>query len=165
MLAECPRAGIAKDCEKFDLGSYTEWDRLIRGCLLWLGYADPVTTQEGIEDPMKGANLHTLAAWYGMWGEEEHTIHDIGCRPETELHQALRGSRRDWDPGVVSHKLRKLRDRVIGDYKLVKVKESTHGTRYRVMWVGKKPAPSSDPVGVTKNPKQPKFSNLSAWLT
>lgn len=139
MQAGCPKCSNSTDGDEFDLGSFTEWDHLIRGCLLWLGYADPLTTQESIEDPMKGTDLHILATWYEMWGNEEHTINDIFRRPEAELHRALLVGRREWDPNIVSHILRKLKDRVIGDYKLVKTQDSTHGAKYKVMYLGTNP--------------------------
>jgi hypothetical protein len=154
MLAGCPKPNVPVDGEKFDLGSFTEWDQLIRGCLLWLGYADPLVTQEGIEDPMKGNDLQILAAWHDMWGEEEHTINEIGRSDQTELHQALRGGRKDWDPGVVAHKLRKLRDRVLGKYKLVKTADSSHGAKYIVRYLGKTPSPSKESKQRAKKPKK-----------
>jgi Bifunctional DNA primase/polymerase, N-terminal len=154
MLAGCPKGSGSMDAEKFDFGSFTEWDQMIRGCLLWLGYADPLTTQEGIEDPMKGNDLQILAAWHGMWGEEEHTINEISRSDETELHEALLGGRREWDPGVVAHKLRKLRDRVIGNYKLIKTRDSTHGAKYMVAYLGRTPPPSKDSKQRAKKPKK-----------
>jgi hypothetical protein len=153
-LAGCPtKDDAAMAAATFDFGSFTGWSRTVRGCLLWLGYADPLTTQECIEDPMRGIDLQILASWYDVWESEEHTINDIGRIPATELHTLLLGSNREWNPVVVSHILRKLRDKVIGDYKLVKTKESTHGTKYRVDYVGKKPAPRSGVKGERRKAK------------
>lgn len=154
-LTGCPtKDGGAMAAATFDFGSFTGWNRTVRGFLLWLEYADPLTTQEGIEDPMRGVDLQILAAWYDMWGSKEHTINDIGRNFGSELHTLLLGSRREWDPNVVAHILRKLRDKVIGDYKLVKTAAgSTHGTRYRVDYVGKEPAPSGSPGQQRKKPK------------
>jgi hypothetical protein len=101
---------------------------------------------------MKGNDLQILATWHEMWGEEEHTINEIGRSPETELYQALLVGRRDWDAGIVSHILRKLRDRVIGDYKLIKTKDSTHGSKYMVAYLGKALAPSRTSKRGTKKP-------------
>jgi hypothetical protein len=156
ILAGCPNTGGPNDKEKFDLGSFSEWDHLIRGCLLWLGYADPLATQEGVEDPMKGADLQILTAWYVQWDDEEHSINEIGSRPDTELHQALLSGKREWDPFAISHRLRRLRDRVIGNYKLVKARDSTHGARYKVISVGKAPDLISDLEQRTKEPKKSK---------
>lgn len=75
-LAGCP------DCPSPPLGSFEEWSHLIRGCLMWCGYADPCETMEHIRvaDPKRQALAAVLHRWIGCLGGEELTTGDVIAR-------------------------------------------------------------------------------------
>jgi hypothetical protein len=63
-------AGYPNECTP--LASFSDWSRLVRSALVWLGYADPVETMEAAraDDPSR-ANLHAVvAAWLKVIGPD-----------------------------------------------------------------------------------------------
>lgn len=52
------------------LGSFEEWSGWVRGALLWVGQADPVTTMEDLraQDPKLEAHGAVLAQWFAVIG-------------------------------------------------------------------------------------------------
>jgi len=41
-------AGKSRGPERALLGSFEDWDRLVYGCLMWLGFADPVVMRQQV---------------------------------------------------------------------------------------------------------------------
>jgi hypothetical protein len=99
------------------LGSFEEWDRLVCGCLIWCGYADPVATQGAVEesDPERENNLELLTTWYNTIGEAV-SVGTIG-RTHNPVRDLLIGGE-SWNARAVGKRLRGLKDRVIDGYKL-----------------------------------------------
>jgi hypothetical protein len=62
-------AGCPDECTP--LASFTEWSRLIRSSLVWLGRKDPVATMEAAraEDPFRSALAEVVAAWRAVIGK------------------------------------------------------------------------------------------------
>ena len=100
------------------LGSFEEWDRLVCGCLVWLGYADPVASQGAVEDsdPEREANLELLTTWWTALGEPVSlgTIGTLALNPVKELLSAGEA----WNARAVGKRLRALDRKVVGGYKL-----------------------------------------------
>jgi putative DNA primase/helicase len=75
------------------LGSFEDWSDLIRGALLWLGYADPVESMEAIRkaDPRRADLANVAAQWRAVIGDKRVTVADVvkiaGTR--AELREAL----------------------------------------------------------------------------
>jgi hypothetical protein len=100
------------------LGSFEEWDRLICGCLAWLGYADPVSTQGAVEDsdPEREANLELLSTWWETLGEPS-SLGKIGATTMSPVRELL-GSGEAWNARAAGKRLRSLDKKVVGGFKL-----------------------------------------------
>jgi hypothetical protein len=100
------------------LGSFEEWDRLVCGCLIWCGYADPVMTQSAVEesDPELEANLELLSVWHDSF-REPVSVGTIGSSTLNPVKELLAGGE-GWNAKAIGKRLRTLQDRVIGGYKL-----------------------------------------------
>jgi hypothetical protein len=72
-VAGYPRHG------KPPLGSFTDWDALIRGALIWCGRADPCDTMEHmrVADPRRSSLASVLYRWRAALGSEELTTGDV----------------------------------------------------------------------------------------
>ena len=73
------------------LASYGGWSDLVRGALIWLGYADPVESMEvAREDDPELTNLRAMiGAWYSAFGTEAMTCREAidaatRCQPSVE---------------------------------------------------------------------------------
>jgi hypothetical protein len=77
------------------LGSFEEWDRWVRGALIWCGWADPVQTQAAAEQSDSGrAELERIVtAWRAALGDKLLSAAEIIERSNTpssiELREAL----------------------------------------------------------------------------
>jgi putative DNA primase/helicase len=78
-----PMAYIAAGCPRIDdlppLGSFDEWDRLVRRPLVWLGMPDPLKASEYLRDQDPDlANMRALfAAWKGAFADKAVTVSEI----------------------------------------------------------------------------------------
>ena len=61
------------------LGSFEEWDAVIRGCVHWLGYADPVATQKGISDtdPDRARKFELLTELFKVYSGRDFTSREV----------------------------------------------------------------------------------------
>jgi hypothetical protein len=72
---------------------FTDWDRLVRHPLLWLGAADPLATQAEVQasDPIREALTHLLGAWRDAFANRPATVADAveaaGGRGQSERAQ------------------------------------------------------------------------------
>jgi hypothetical protein len=100
------------------LGSFEAWDRLICGCLVWAGFADPVRSQGAVEesDPEREANLELLTTWYDTLADPI-SVGRIGARQMDPVRELLTGGE-SWNARAVGKRLRGLQKRVIDGYKL-----------------------------------------------
>lgn len=107
------------------LGSFREWDAMVRAALVWCGSADPVAVMERTrnDDPSRQALHAVLSTWHGELGSEPMTAADIVSRAEgnTDLHTVLAmvATRRGkLDTAALGLWLRKHRDARSGAYTL-----------------------------------------------
>jgi putative DNA primase/helicase len=86
------------------LGRFEEWSREVAGCVRWLGFPDPIASQNTMlqEDPEAAALSKFLAAWHALFGTEERT-----ASRALEEAESLGGSFPTDDPqGGEGHDLR-----------------------------------------------------------
>jgi hypothetical protein len=64
-------AGCPNQCPP--LASFSDWSRLVRSALVWLGYADPVATMEAAraDDPSRATLDAVMTAWLNIIGSEK----------------------------------------------------------------------------------------------
>lgn len=67
------------------LGSFRDWSNLVRGALLWLGYADPADTIEGARelDPKLDALIAVMAQWHAVINDASVSVRDVIERATT----------------------------------------------------------------------------------
>jgi hypothetical protein len=113
------------------LGSFEEWDRLVSGCLIWAGYADPTSSLEAVEasDPEREINLELLATWHRTYFEPVSVGH-IGSN-QTQVYTLLAAD--GWNRHAVGVRLHKLNNKVLAGYKL----KSKLSGGCRLWWVTK----------------------------
>lgn len=77
MLAGFP--GLKLPSTALEAGSFTEWNKWVRAALLWMGYADPLKSQEAIRntDPARAAHEELLALLYASIRERECSVRHI----------------------------------------------------------------------------------------
>jgi hypothetical protein len=77
---------------------FKEWDRLVRGALIWSGAADPMDTREAMDalDPVKGDRASLIAAMLACFGKGSSVpfptaqeIVDRATRDDDDAGQAL----------------------------------------------------------------------------
>lgn len=61
------------------LGSFVEWSNWVRGAIIWLGYADPVSSQEAVRevDPIRAAVAAVLGQWDQHIGDKRVTTSQV----------------------------------------------------------------------------------------
>jgi hypothetical protein len=155
-FAACPvrmtrEDGTVVEIPARPVGSFNDWDRVVRHAILLAGLADPMATQdearEEDEDDVKLKAL--LLAWhrwdvYGTW-----TVNELLAKvfdpeengkptPGAELLAAAlqeiteTAPGRMPDPRLLGFRLRDARDKWVGGFRLRKVKKSNTGVRYCV---------------------------------
>ncbi|MFL5255854.1 MAG: hypothetical protein ACJ8AI_23740, partial [Rhodopila sp.] len=72
--------------------SFTAWSDLVRGALMWLGAADPVTTMEAArqDDPVLTSLAEMLTAWDATIGSFQLTVSEVAMRLEWQGYEQLR---------------------------------------------------------------------------
>ena len=127
------------------LGSFEEWDNLVRGALIWLGEADPVETQERESDnEEREMQVEILHALQGQYGENWFTVRDLHEVQDTDYgpHEVQNEARTTiasylpnghWDRRRAGHLLRRFVDRPVGALVLRKqTNPSSNANEYRV---------------------------------
>jgi hypothetical protein len=71
-------------------GGFERWDRLVSGCLTWLGYADPFETRDRVlsADPIRMANIDILEEWHKRYAERSVSLSEIR-KDRGEVYDAL----------------------------------------------------------------------------
>lgn len=116
ICAGLPRHGLPAK------GSFEEWDRLIRGSIIWAGGADPLGGVERLRqrgDSSLERISTLLLAWEGMYGAMAVTVADaLRKAPDgSDLREAMNafGSRdRPINAQLIGTRLNKLRGRIVG---------------------------------------------------
>jgi hypothetical protein len=114
-------AGRPWDLKRAPWGGFEEWDRLICGCLTWLGFKDPFETREAVlcDDPISAEYAAILRAFFDLFGELSVTVEHIG-KNESELRALLVDPRTNtWNPRYAGWKLRRMKGRVEDGLKLI----------------------------------------------
>ena len=103
------------------LASFEQWSRLIRNCVLWLGFADPIATirQAQAEDGETIQLRRMLHVWFDRFGEEPMLLRDLNASPfEGEIAaewQEVYGSITTYkgrqDPAQFGYWLRRMKGR------------------------------------------------------
>jgi hypothetical protein len=101
-------------------GGFEQWDRLVSGCLMWLGFADPYEARERImdADPIRSANIDILVEWYARYKDRVVSLHEIR-KDGGEVYEALLKDNR-WDGYFAQWILRRLEGQACGGLRLVR---------------------------------------------
>jgi hypothetical protein len=114
-------------------GSFEEWDRIIRGCVLWLGYKDPVSTQSAIVDgdPDRERKVGLLSALFSTFKGGEFTSRLIAhrCTGACLLTTSLTDPKGVIDVTWIGKRLSKLKDDRVGGYVLKCLGENHEGQK------------------------------------
>lgn len=114
-------AGRPKPDGHVSLGSFEQWDDLIRGAVLWLGAPDPIETQaRGREgDEVRERNVAILGVLERVFGNREFQTRDLDGPDLNAIPARLEiGStlpRQEWSRRLAGRRLAEIRDRPIGD--------------------------------------------------
>jgi hypothetical protein len=140
LRANCPRPEYGKDVVT-ESGSFTEWNRVVRGMLVHLEFGDPLATQEDVrnENPMLENDIELARALREDFPyAKEFSVSSIFNKTAESKIGAIHGSKSyallvgpndKWDAQKVGYRLRGLRDRVLDDLK-VEVTKRLHGAVY-----------------------------------
>ncbi|MBV8525053.1 MAG: hypothetical protein JOY71_23515, partial [Acetobacteraceae bacterium] len=121
------------------LASYEDWSGLVRSPLVWLGCADPVQSIQAArdDDPELATLRQVLVLWRECFADDRMTARQVadavsGLRADVPSNEALRELRNILADGNVAGGrggavdsvrlglwLRKYKDRIVGDLKLV----------------------------------------------
>jgi putative DNA primase/helicase len=137
------------------LGSFERWSRTVRDCLIWLGEPDPCATMEAIrqDDPTIERDITALAAWFNSF--EDHPISSKEVvEKASERGQLIMGSGvsapysnrelRDALQTITDNRLdtrqlgewiSRMKDRIIGGYKIKPAGSKDGYKRWQVKWV------------------------------
>ncbi len=124
------------------IGSFEEWDDLIRGACIWIGVGDPAAGRSRIRDE-DDDDLEAVRALYAAWleafGESPKTVAEAIKAAETAdaLHDALsafdiRSSvAAKLDARAIGNKLKCIRGRVVNGHRLERAPSRSHN---RIHW-------------------------------
>jgi len=133
------------------VGSFNEWDRVVRHAILRAGLADPMVTQdqarEEDEDDVKLANV--LEQWHRFERRSSMTLTELlekvfgpeGRGEPTPGAESLAAAIREFtatapgklpDPKTLGYRLKDARDKAVGGYSLHRSKKTNAGVRYVV---------------------------------
>ena len=145
------------------LGSFLEWDRVVRHALLHAGLPDPVATQEEVheDDDDQAKLLAVLKAWYefdrNLRGTASRIVesvmrwgHDPGRESFLEALCELTDTPFQRSPEahppsakILGYRLRSARDKKVGGYRVVRVDKDKGGVRWGVEYDGPEHTPSA----------------------
>ena len=111
-------------------GGFEAWDKLVCGCLVWLGMADPYLTRDRIinSDPLRMASADILQDWFNQYQGRTVSFADIR-RDRGDVYEALLKSGA-WDGFHAGWILRRLEGQVIGGYMMERM---AGRSRFRVV--------------------------------
>ena len=118
----------------YSLGSFEGWSKVVRNAIVWLGYADPDSNREKIEeaaDTTKQALEAIIANWNTLGGDGEYTASQIADLMGREIadHQDIREALQMicHDPSngrKLGTAMGKLKERVVGGKYLLRRRNS-----------------------------------------
>jgi putative DNA primase/helicase len=155
-FAACPvqvtgEDGTVTEMPARSVGSYDEWDRVVRHAVLRAGLADPVVTQDEVtEEDEDDTKLRTLLRawhlasrnqpWTGTRLLAEVFGHD-GCGESVPGREELAAALREItdtapgkvpDPRTLGYRLKDAKDKTLDGYRLRKDSKGNKGVRYFV---------------------------------
>lgn len=112
------------------LASFGEWSDLIRSALVWLGYADPLSSMDKVReaDGRLDALRAFVSAWYDAAPGSKKTAADIVelSMDKPELQVAMKSfcnPRTTMDGVLLGNKLKTVLDKVVDGFKIVAEKD------------------------------------------
>jgi hypothetical protein len=148
-------AGFPSHPSASPLGSFREWDRVVRHALMYAGLPDPVATQEEVheDDDDQAKLLAVLRAWHRYRPDLKGTTTALvaaaiaGNRYTVSGEQAdfwealceLTGTPCDQSPDaqVLGYRFRDARDKRVRGYRVVRVDKERGGVRWAVEYDGR----------------------------
>lgn len=136
------------------LGSFTEWSRVVRDALIWLGCKDPVGSMEIIRsnDPARNALQAVVTCWLKAFSTDIVTVAKLVEKAEgkpeipgdPELKEALievAGSGGKINGRRLGIWLGRNRDKIVGSHSIVQWQDATAGGRssWRLAKAGRAP--------------------------
>ena len=125
------------------MGSFEDWDNIVRSALIWAGWPDPLEGRQRIRDDADEdlqiiRELH--AAWFAAFGDPGGTVADAIQRAECdeELQAALAAlssarSGKGLNPRSIGNRLSALQKRIVDGRKLVKAAARSRAAVWRVV--------------------------------
>jgi Domain of unknown function (DUF3854) len=112
--AGCPQPSYKTDAA-LESGSFEQWNRIVRGLLVSLGFGDPLETQKEVrsENPMLQDDISLLQALRQVFVDKEFSTASIKPLIGSDAFRMLTDERGGWDPQRAGFRLRLLRDRVL----------------------------------------------------
>lgn len=117
------RAAGSPLMSKEGLASFEEWSRLVRNCVLWLGYADPMATIRAAqaEDGETMQLRRMLHVWSERFGAEPMLLRDLASSPFEgevaaewqEVYGSITTYKGRQDPAQFGYWLRRMKGRKI----------------------------------------------------
>lgn len=160
LQAKCPAPRYANDV--LASGSLDEWNRIVRGLLVHLGFGDPLATQKEVraDNPMLEQDIELAQALRQDFGAEEWAVRSIGNKDGSKAAALLVGPDGKWDAQKAGYRIRGLRDRILEGLKVEVAKTYGGAVYYRVVgtpsevsrWDGKKKK-AKEVLTVKKKPK------------
>jgi phage/plasmid primase-like uncharacterized protein len=159
--AGCPDQGIPI------WGGFEQYSKIIRGAIVWLGFADPYLTKLEIEksDEDKVCITKILINWYALFRDLYMDLNDLLAKlrsnPSEEaiallnnLFQLVSEGRnapkdiKDMNARILGNALRNKKGQIVGDLKL---NSKDMGVKKPVMWCVTKISPNKAPGGLIYN--------------
>lgn len=116
-------AGKPWGLERGTWGGFERWDKLISGCLTWLGYADPCMTRDRIieVDPVRAAHSSLLYAWNEEYGNAPTSFEDIQ-KHRGAVYDALL-DKGQWNGHHAAWIMSRVEDRICDGMQLVRYRQ------------------------------------------
>ena len=142
LQADCPQPSYADS--KRQLGSFEEWNRVVRGLLVTLELGDPLATQEEVRATNIDYTTDTqlLAALYADFGNGTFKVAEINRgkpikdSPKFQTYTSrtllIRKLEEGWSPTWAGIRIAKLQDRILDGLQLQKAKVEHGAVVYKV---------------------------------
>ena len=122
------------------MGSFEDWDDVIRAALIWAGAPDPfagVAQLLADGDERRNMVAGLLEAWYATFASEPQYLSDLSKRIDADrtpdLWEAMKAVAFTRDGRFDSHKLgnvlRRIAGRTYGGFRMVRGEDARHGTK------------------------------------
>ncbi len=138
-------AGKPRPADLKPMGSFEDWDDLVRGALIWQGAPDVLTGRSvAQQDPDVAAFRTVLEAWHAAFRQDACTLQWIKRATESPTDANVAALRdalvelaptrdgKDWDAGRVRYLFRRYHGRMFGQYCLVAGERGSQGMRWKV---------------------------------